>query len=78
MPVGHVFLCVKTGSSYRFSDIKTHAMCSDADFFRTLKSEYIRLRGWYRRCFCISQYHRCDFFRVGGLRHFIDKISPRI
>lgn len=60
----HVCLCVKRGSSHKFSDMRTHTMGSDADFFRALKVNYLHLRGRFRCWFSMWQYDHCDFYQV--------------
>ncbi|PPJ56174.1 hypothetical protein CBER1_09082 [Cercospora berteroae] len=59
----HVFLCVRNGTAYKFSNLETHVLRSDSEFFRRLKSEYLLLRGSFKRWFSWWQYDRCDFYQ---------------
>ena len=61
---GHVYLCIKVGSGYHFADLKTHELKTDANFFSSLRGEYLRARKGFSNWFSMWRYDRCDFFQV--------------
>jgi hypothetical protein len=61
---GHVYLCVKVGSDYHFSDLKVHELKTDVKVFSSLRREYLIARKGFRNWFSMWRYDHCDFFLV--------------
>jgi hypothetical protein len=59
----YVLLLVRRGDQYLLSQISVHHS-DDNTFFQTLRSEYLRLRGWLRNYLGIWRYSHCDFYQV--------------
>ena len=58
-----ILLIVQSGDDFTLSQIALGTL-STAEFFDRLKSEYLRLRGFWRRLFSVWRYHHCDFYKV--------------
>ncbi|KAL5340228.1 hypothetical protein BJX70DRAFT_396996 [Aspergillus crustosus] len=58
----YVLLTVKRGDRHFISQVDVHQK-SDNMFFRVLRAEYFRLRGWARNLFSVWRYSHCDFYQ---------------
>jgi hypothetical protein len=58
-----VLLVVKVGTDYGLAQIPIHGITS-LEFFKKLRSEYFRLRGYWRRYLSVWRYSHCDFYKV--------------
>ncbi|KAF2737011.1 hypothetical protein EJ04DRAFT_550830 [Polyplosphaeria fusca] len=59
---GRVLMIVESGSSHYLAQILVNGRTT-REFFRELRSEYLRLRGYIRRFFSFWRFSRCDFYR---------------
>jgi hypothetical protein len=58
-----VLLIVKSGTDHHLTQMLVHEITS-LGFFKKLRSEYFRLRGFWRSRLSVWRYSHCDFYKV--------------
>jgi hypothetical protein len=62
----HVFLLVRVGMVTKVSQIVINKETTSPVFFKNLRLDYFRLRGFLRTWFGVWRYSHCDFYQVSG------------
>ncbi|ORY04774.1 hypothetical protein BCR34DRAFT_591111 [Clohesyomyces aquaticus] len=60
---GYVFLGVKRGGEHNVAEINVHGL-GDDQFFKELRAEYYKMKGYLRRFFSVWRFTHCDFVKV--------------
>lgn len=60
---GYVFLGVKRGVEHSVAEINVHGL-GDDQFFKELRAEYHKMKGYLRRFFSVWRFAHCDFVKV--------------
>jgi len=69
----HVFLLVQNGNDHQLAQIKIENHTTSNEFFKTLRLEYFRLRGFFRRWLGVWKYSHGEFYKVRDILQFQDK-----
>lgn len=59
-----VMLIVRSRDDFYLAQLKMHSTTTTVEFFRMLRLEYFKLRGFLSRYFSVWGYSHCDFYKV--------------